>query len=583
MQDLNGKKAVIYARQSFGHEENSASIEEQLNNCRKWCKQYGIAIVGEFSDKNTSSELYDDSIEGHAYAATDAEWQKWDKGQRTKGRKKYKKHLAAAFAYLSTVDFFVINERTRLYRNPSPLAKLDLYFLSKLKENSVALVEVESNKIDYIDNDIDIAVHRLLATYEMKKLTERKEQSIKIVRTKKEKGITFSNAFGAVWDQKNKILSFDSEKAEAVRYIFESVIAGKTYAEILHTLNSKYIHLAIGKCFYESSIYNIIRNLSYTGMRKSENGSIIQCINVSNPPVNYLQWKKANEIMADKKEKSGRQKYNVRGKAKRHFLPLSGYLKCGHCGSKLVMVNDKGIVYFCKKTILLHDKKCTESRIRITQGDNDLLLTLQALFSIRFWQLEYSQRNYGNIDKENLIKEHDNIKNQMNLLYDQLTKFNLSEDIFKSRLEENAVRLKDLEGKILELEAREKSNDEEGILKLRDKLKKINNTEELLDNDSYSSLLREVVKEIVVYADRIKVVLTDGNNFELPRIPLKHRAKGVPYSIVSTFIYPRMMGEQKELLNVVSFYGAYTAQHGFKENTHKELVNEHFYKIWLWN
>ena len=126
-----------------------------------------------------------------------------------------------------------------------------MYFLSKLKENSVALVEVESNKIDYIDNDIDIAVHRLLATYEMKKLTERKEQSIKIVRAKKERGITFSNAFGAVWDQKNKILSFDSEKAEAVRYIFESVIAGKTYAEILHTLNSKYIHLAIGSLTLE--------------------------------------------------------------------------------------------------------------------------------------------------------------------------------------------------------------------------------------------------------------------------------------------------------------------------------------------
>ena len=581
MQDLNGKKAVIYARQSYGHEVTSASIEDQLTTCRKWCEQHGITIVGEFSDNNTSSELYDDSIEGHAYAATDAEWQKWNKSQRTKGRKEYKKHLAEAFTLLPAVDFFVVYERTRFFRNPSPLAKLDLYFLSKLKENSVALVDVDDNKIDYINDDIDIAVHRLLATYEMKKLTERKEQSIKVVRAKKEKGITFSNAFGAVWDQKNKTLSFDPEKAEAVRYIFESVIAGKTYAEILHTLNSKYIHLAIGKCFYESSIYNIIRNLSYTGMRKSENGSIIQCINVSNPPVNYLQWKKANEIMADKKEKSGRQKYNVRGKAKRHFLPLSGYLKCGHCGSKLVMVNDKGIVYFCKKTILLHDKKCTESRIRITQGDNDLLLTLQALFSIRFWQLEYSQRNYGNIDKENLIKEHDNIKNQMNLLYDQLTKFNLSEDIFKSRLEENAVRLKDLEGKILELEAREKSNDEERILKLRDKLKKINNTEELLDNDSYSSLLREVVKEIVVYADRIKVVLTDRNNFELPRILLKHRAKGIPYSMVTTFIMPIAENDKKmTIINVINFFNKTC---DFTGKDHKVLLDTPFYKIWLWD
>ena len=169
----------------------------------------------------------------------------------------------------------------------------------------------------------------------------------------------------------------------------------------------------------------------------------------------------------------------------------------------------------------------------------------------------------------------------MNLLYDQLTKFNLSEDIFKSRLEENAVRLKDLEGKILELEAREKSNDEEGILKLRDKLKKINNTEELLDNDSYSSLLREVVKEIVVYADRIKVVLTDGNNFELPRILLKHRAKGIPYSMVTTFIMPIAENDKKmTIINVINFFNKTC---DFTGKDHKVLLDTPFYKIWLWD
>ena len=213
MQEMNGKKAVIYARQSFTKEESSASIQQQIENCRKWCEKNNIEIVAVFSDENTSSELYDDSEEGHAFALTDLEWQKWNKDQKTKGRKKYKKNLASAFQLLPSVDFFVVNERTRLYRNPSPLAKLDLYILSKLKENNVALVEVESNKIDYIDNDIDIAVHRLLATYEMKKLSERRSQSMNVIRAKKERGITFSNAFGTLWDAKNKVLSFDNEKA----------------------------------------------------------------------------------------------------------------------------------------------------------------------------------------------------------------------------------------------------------------------------------------------------------------------------------------------------------------------------------
>ena len=578
MQELNGKKAVIYARQSFGHEENSASIEQQISNCRNWCEKNGIAVVGVFEDKNTSSELYDDSIEGHAYAATDAEWLKWDKEQRTKGRKKYKKHLAAAFELLPTVDFFVVNERTRLYRNPSPLAKLDLYFLSKLKENSVALVEVESNKIDYIDNDIDIAMHRFLATYEMKKLTERKEQSIKVVRAQKEKGITFSNCFGAIWDSKNKTLSFDSEKAEAVKYVFESVIGGKTYAEILHTLNSKYIHLAKGKCFYESSIYNIIGNIAYAGMRKNAEGNIIKCINVINPPVNYLQWKKANDIAEDRKLKSGRQKYNVKGKAKRHFLPLSGYLKCGHCGSKLVMVNDRGIVYFCKKTILLHDKKCTASRIRIEQGENNLLLTLQALFAIKFIEWEDGKLNYKSADKNKLISERDNVKNQMNLLFDQLTKLGLSEDIFKSKLAEHAKKLKELEEKILEVEVLEKNNDETQKQVLFDKLRKINYTEALLDEDSYSSLLRETVKEIIVYDEKLKIVLVDGVSFELPRIQLKRRAKGVPFSSALMFFAPETPGAQiTNSRNVIQFYDT------TKENPQpKTLIENRLYWIWLW-
>ena len=577
MQELNGKKAVIYARQSFGHEENSASIEQQISNCRNWCEKNGITVVGVFEDKNTSSELYDDSIEGHAYAATDAEWLKWDKEQRTKGRKKYKKHLAAAFELLPNVDFFVTNERTRLYRNPSPLAKLDLYFLSKLKENSVALVEAESNKIDYIDNDIDIAMHRFLATYEMKKLTERKEQSIKVVRAKKEKGITFSNAFATIWDSKNKLLTFDPEKAEAVKYVFNSIVAGKTYAEILHTLNTKYIHLANGKCFYESSIYNIVKNIAYTGMRKNEVGNVIQCINVSNAPISYMQWKKANEIVADKKEKSGRQKYNVKGKAKRHFLPLSGYLRCGHCGSKLVMVNDRGIVYFCKKTILLHDKQCTASRIRITQGDNNLLLTLQALFAIKFIEHEDNKLNYNSPDKEKLVTERDNLKNQINLLFDQLTKFNLNEDIFKSKFAENAERLKVLEEKILEAEVAEKNNDDAEKQVLFDMLRKINFTDELLDDDSYSSLLRETVKEIVVYDDRLKIMLVDNVSFELPRIPLKRKAKGVPLSSAVMFIAPDDNEKKTNYHNAINFYAS--TEEGAKQ---RELVKNRLYRVMLW-
>ena len=242
------------------------------------------------------------------------------------------------------------------------------------------------------------------------------------------------------------------------------------------------------------------------------------------------------------------------------------------------MVNDRGIVYFCKKTILLHDKKCTASRIRIEQGENNLLLTLQALFAIKFIEWEDGKLNYKSADKNKLISERDNVKNQMNLLFDQLTKLGLGEDIFKSKLAEHAKKLKELEEKILEVEVLEKNNDETQKQVLFDKLRKINYTEALLDEDSYSSLLRETVKEIIVYDEKLKIVLVDGVSFELPRIQLKRRAKGVPFSSALMFFAPETPGAQiTNSRNVIQFYDT------TKENPQpKTLIENRLYWIWLW-
>ena len=60
MQEMNGKKAVIYARQSFTKEESSASIQQQIENCRQWCEKNSIEIVAVFSDENIKSPINHD-------------------------------------------------------------------------------------------------------------------------------------------------------------------------------------------------------------------------------------------------------------------------------------------------------------------------------------------------------------------------------------------------------------------------------------------------------------------------------------------------------------------------------------------
>ncbi len=61
MTGLNeGKRAVIYARVSTkGQADSGVSIETQLKVCRRWCKQEGMEIVGEFHDDGVSGTTTD--------------------------------------------------------------------------------------------------------------------------------------------------------------------------------------------------------------------------------------------------------------------------------------------------------------------------------------------------------------------------------------------------------------------------------------------------------------------------------------------------------------------------------------------
>ena len=55
-----GKSAVIYARVSTkGQAESGVSIDTQLKACRSWCRQNGVAVVGEFHDDGVSGTTND--------------------------------------------------------------------------------------------------------------------------------------------------------------------------------------------------------------------------------------------------------------------------------------------------------------------------------------------------------------------------------------------------------------------------------------------------------------------------------------------------------------------------------------------
>lgn len=76
-------EAIIYARQSFGQEQDSTSIEVQVEKCSEWAKSHGVNIARVFTDSNTSSELYPLCPEGMEAARIDRGFQRWLASQRT--------------------------------------------------------------------------------------------------------------------------------------------------------------------------------------------------------------------------------------------------------------------------------------------------------------------------------------------------------------------------------------------------------------------------------------------------------------------------------------------------------------------
>lgn len=543
------KKAVVYARQSFTSGEESISIESQIERCKAWAEANGVEIVGVFKDVNTSSELYPDNEEGHAYCSLDTEWQKWNNKQLTRGRKKYKKGLAEAFSCIkeNKIDYFICNEKTRIYRNPSTLSLLESFILSFLKEHGVSIVEVEFNKIDSLSSNIEMALNRLIMDWKMNELEMRKEQSIRSKEKLIEKGIVFSNAFGVVW--KDKKISFDEEKGKAIKFIFDSIIEGKTYGEILYELNRKYIHLAEGKSFYLSSIYNIVFNTVYSGVKTTKDGRQINIQNMEDKPlVSLARQLKAIEIIKSNKGKAEKKKCNQKNISK-HFLPYSGLLTCGYCGRRMHMRIDNGVVYLCPSQInKLEDKCSTRIRMNFLSSDEDFLMALQPLFILKIEEhlKEIEQLNTSTADEKNLMMDIKNIESRQKIITEQFSEGKISSDVFFAVNEKINLELTEKKNALKHIQDMKVNSTGKFIEKLHASCKKIENSNELLNEDEYRILVRETIQDVQVFDEKIKIVLFDGNSFNLPRVKIRYTTLGIPFGKAMRFLTKNT--EEKRLI-----------------------------------
>ena len=347
-------KAVIYARQSSGKEDISESVEAQIENCVSLAVQEGFDVIGIFRDLNSSGELYPEGAEN--IAEHDAAYNKWLEGQS--GNKNNRHGLGELIKILPESDILLVNEMTRLYR-PVNHSFLENYIHNLLQINNITVIQVQGGEIDLSKFDQQLVLtlkNRIL--YE--DLRKKRENSIHAFKIKRNSGkLCCGSRIFAIRYEGNDKISVDPEKAEIVKKIYKRILEHAPLNSIVRECNQN------AGCYlmYPSLLYSIARQPLYAGFQYNTEGELIRNTQITGQElISIGDWSAVQKIMNGKQGK--------KGDTVSHWLPLSGRVFCGICGSRLVCRIDHGKVYYTcnKQKFDPAYKNCSESRIRFETG-----------------------------------------------------------------------------------------------------------------------------------------------------------------------------------------------------------------------
>lgn len=506
---------MIYARQSSGKEENSASVAQQFSNCRELAKAKKLEIIGEFQDCNTSGRTY--PVGAEATAEADCAYQRWFAQQCSS--KKYRDGLGAALALLGSADYLLMDDITRLCR-PIEGSYLDNYLYTKITGNQVKLLLVRGGVID-LSSFSDRMSTNVLSCVNDNQLLIQKQKSMNAKRALVDDGYALNvvRTFGLIY-KGNKEIAVDQERAEVIRYVYDEIEKMRPYQQIMRECQQKYGHLFKSGKFYETNLRHIAQQPLYCGYMRNSSGEIIRNRQMEGQEIiSYEQWKSVQEIMSCKRADNYRTRFRT--------LPFSRLLCCGNCGAKLVSGCDRGqVFYHCAHGVnTRRDPACSESRIAITVN-NDANKSYTGLAKAMAPMLLLAQ--YQMLRKKDTRAADKKKLEQHQVKLDRMTE---TEQRMIEAVDEGYTNFEDMK-KLLakhasaKRELREKINDIIESEKNAEISRKRSEAyfcsfEKLISDDIdpqlYEQLLRMTIDRIEVFADKINIVTKDFGDFPLAR------------------------------------------------------------------
>lgn len=318
-----------------------------------------------------------------------------------------------------------------------------------------------------------------------------------------------------------------SDEADAVRMIFRMKASGESYARIISELDASGHKTRSGSPWSKSAIYEMLRNEKYTGIyiygRAQAAGRDGKRNNhASNPEdqitrvpgglpaiITYDLWRKVREMSKEGKVLGGKNH------AKNIYV-LSGLVRCGVCGQKMVISNagrnrdgSYWRAYRCKnKCVKGVEYRKLEACVFDFLSDHvsapefcERLLSIIQQFNQ--WSIEDSGEEINDLRQQ---------LSQMQRERNNLFKLAASaeDDVPKSLLEEIHRRdadISDLERKIASVENSIPCIDENTALKYYSRIRDISK----LEKEEQKTIAKETIESINIFEDRIGISLaTNG-------------------------------------------------------------------------
>ena len=303
--------AVIYARYSSVNQREE-SIEAQVRACQEYAQRNGLKVI----------DVYADS----AKTGTNAERENFQRMIEDSGRGKFR--------------YVIVHKLDRFSRDRYD----SVTFKRKLKINGVTLRSVLENLDGSPESMILESLLEGMAAYYSQNLSREclKGQLENGHKCLHNGGIP---ALGYDWDKESRKYVVNTEEADTVRFIFSNYAEGTGYSAIIAELNNMGRRSKRNNVFGKNSIYDMLRNIKYTGVYTFNLRLEKDVSGTRNPQfkpkdehiyidggmpaiIDKETFEKVQARLAHNKKNAGRYK------TKRVYM-LSGLMKCGECGSAM--------------------------------------------------------------------------------------------------------------------------------------------------------------------------------------------------------------------------------------------------------